>query len=71
MCRRCARVYAAGAARAVHALLVTYRHGRVALAALMSLGVPGEGYMQLMPLAAPLGWHADPLLNARDWVFLL
>jgi hypothetical protein len=44
--------------QAVHVLLVTYRHGRVALAALVSMGVPGDGYMQLVPLVAPLGWLA-------------
>ena len=44
--------------QALHVLLVTYRHGRVALAALVSMGVPGDGYMQLVPLVAPLGWLA-------------
>ena len=41
---------------ALHALTVTYSHGRVALAALASVGVPGEAYMQLSRLTAPLGW---------------
>ena len=44
--------------QALHVLLVTYRHGKAALAALVSMGVPGEEYMQLMPLVAPLGWLA-------------